>query len=79
MNMSTKPAKKATFFKMPKVIHITNPLNWLDMKLKYYGLTTSVDPKFSEHDFIRGAKQVKQLIYEYMGWNQEFLIKLSMI
>ena len=71
MNMSTKPAKKTTFFKMPKVIHITNPLNWLDMKLKYYGLTTSVDPKFSEHDFIRGAKQVKQLIYEYMGWNQE--------
>ena len=62
MNMSTKPPKKTTLFKMPKVIHITNPFNWLDMKLKYFGLQTSVDPKFSEQDFIRGAKQVKQLI-----------------
>ena len=47
-----------SFIKIPRLFHITNPITWFEMKLKYLGLQNTLDPNFREEEFIRGAKQV---------------------
>ena len=64
-NMSTNAPndnkkKGISLFKLPRELVIVNPFHWIDMKLKYMGLTNTLDPNFSEAEFIKGAKQVSE-------------------
>ena len=62
-NMSTNAPddnkkKGISLFKLPRELVFVNPFHWIDMKLKYMGLSNTLDPNFSEAEFIKGAKQV---------------------
>ena len=64
-NMSTKTPndnkkKGISLFKFPRELVLVNPFHWIDMKLKYFGLSNTLDPNFNEAEFIKGAKQVNK-------------------
>jgi len=56
---SHKEDRKGITFRRAFVI--VNPL-WLEMKLKYLNIANTLDPNFSEEEFKRGAKQVRQFL-----------------
>ena len=63
--MSTKTPndnkkKGISLFKFPRELVLVNPFHWIDMKLKYFGLSNTLDPNFNEAEFIKGAKQVNK-------------------
>jgi len=59
-----------SFIKIPRLLHITNPITWFEMKLKYLGLQNTLDPNFREEEFIRGAKQAVSTITQMISSNQ---------
>ena len=61
MNLSTETPKKKRPFLMQLLPYLVNPFNWIDMKMQYFGLRNTLDPKFDEDVFIRGCKQVNSL------------------
>ena len=62
-NSHNEGKKGHSSIRFPRALIFVNPFLWFDMKLKYLNIANTLDPKFSEEEFRKGAKQVRYDIY----------------
>ncbi|CAA9999773.1 unnamed protein product [Nesidiocoris tenuis] len=46
---------------LPRLLYIQNPLVWVTNKIDFRHLRVAMDPSFTEKEFTRGARQVRDL------------------